>query len=292
MRSIQATKLVAVALLVGALGAAPDVLAQTSDTSEVDRLYLEGVMLYKAGRYKSAISRFREAYDLYPDPKLLYNIARCHESRGDLERALKVYRKCLLHEQAGSSLKKKANRRIELVEQVQERSESALTEPPANASTPARSTPRRTQLPAEQTQPAAAAPRPAPRRESLRALTVAKWGVGAAGLGLVAGGITAILLGVSDQNKINDAIDAVGPGETVQMRRVEALQLQDDADSKKAIGYALVGIGAAAVVGSALMFYFDGWRRDESADTQAHGGVQWTLSSVRGGGTLGLTGAF
>jgi hypothetical protein len=49
------------------------------------------------------------------------------------------------------------------------------------------------------------------------------------------------LLGVSDQNKINDAIDAVGPGETVQMRRVEALQLQDDADSKKAIGYALVG---------------------------------------------------
>lgn len=284
------------ALAIGLCVVTPSAHAQTGSTSEVDQLYLEGVMLYKAGRYKSAIERFEKAYGLYPDPKLLYNIGRCQESRGELELALRAYQHAAEHENASDQLKAKAQRRMRLVEQVQQRSRKVL-EKPTEPSVPAQSsdainTPREPRsIPA---MTAALVPPPQPERRT-SALTVMKWVTGGVGLGLVAGGVTSILLGVADANKIDDAIDATEAGGTVQMRRVHALELQDDANTKKIVGYALAGAGAAAIIGSAVMFYFDGGSRGErkGRDDGAHSrGINVSFAYRPGGAALGLQGSF
>ncbi|MBZ0232369.1 MAG: hypothetical protein K8M05_08455 [Deltaproteobacteria bacterium] len=50
---------------------------------------------YKRGEFERAVELLREAYGLYPEPLLLYNLARALESLGDLPGAIEHYERYL-----------------------------------------------------------------------------------------------------------------------------------------------------------------------------------------------------
>lgn len=59
------------------------------------RLYERSEALYQEGRFDEAIELLREAYATFPDPTLLYNLARAEEARGDLGPAIEAYERFL-----------------------------------------------------------------------------------------------------------------------------------------------------------------------------------------------------
>lgn len=50
---------------------------------------------YKAGNFEEATALLREAYGLYPEPLLLYNLGRAQEGLGDLQGAVESYERYL-----------------------------------------------------------------------------------------------------------------------------------------------------------------------------------------------------
>lgn len=80
-------------------GAAPTSPAH-SDPDAAERakaLYQKGAEAFTAQRNAEAISYFRRAAELAPNPKLTYNIALAYEEMGDTGRALAEYRSYLRH---------------------------------------------------------------------------------------------------------------------------------------------------------------------------------------------------
>lgn len=54
-------------------------------------LFEKSLVAYRAGRFEEAIELLTRAYQLEPEPILLYNLGRAHEGLGDLERAIESY---------------------------------------------------------------------------------------------------------------------------------------------------------------------------------------------------------
>jgi hypothetical protein len=81
-------------MLAAALLVAPPVAAQTDE--ELAKRYSKlGEVLYNRSEYEGALKQFKRSYDYSERPALLYNIARCHESLGQHEKAIDVYTKYL-----------------------------------------------------------------------------------------------------------------------------------------------------------------------------------------------------
>ena len=69
--------------------------APTAEEERVDlarRHYQSGSAYFEESRYDDAIRAFLESYRLSNRPQLLYNIAKCHDRKGDLARAVDYYR--------------------------------------------------------------------------------------------------------------------------------------------------------------------------------------------------------
>jgi hypothetical protein len=59
------------------------------------RHFAKGQALFSQGQYAAAIKEFSEAHRIAPHPSALFNIARCHENRGDVAQALNTYERAL-----------------------------------------------------------------------------------------------------------------------------------------------------------------------------------------------------
>ena len=59
------------------------------------RMEKVGKVAYKKGKFGDALIAFAAAYKADPQPKFLYNIARCHEKSGDLAKAAEHYERYL-----------------------------------------------------------------------------------------------------------------------------------------------------------------------------------------------------
>jgi tetratricopeptide (TPR) repeat protein len=72
-------------------------LAAQADTREeiAKKHYELGAKLYEASSYGEALAEFEKAYKLKPLPALLFNIARCQEVMGQLDRAITSYERYL-----------------------------------------------------------------------------------------------------------------------------------------------------------------------------------------------------
>jgi tetratricopeptide (TPR) repeat protein len=68
---------------------APDVSAD----SEFSKLVNQGLDQYQATRFEDAITSFKAALAIKPDPKLLYNIARSYEKLGKIDESIDHYQK-------------------------------------------------------------------------------------------------------------------------------------------------------------------------------------------------------
>jgi len=66
-------------------------LAQTPDEELAKRYFKVGEELYNRSDYQGALEQFSKAYKYSKKPGLLFNIARCHESLGNLEPAIKAF---------------------------------------------------------------------------------------------------------------------------------------------------------------------------------------------------------
>jgi tetratricopeptide (TPR) repeat protein len=68
------------------------VQAQSDDnTQRAVILFEESETAYNEGRFEEAAAMLRRAYDLHPDPTLLFNLARAEEGMGDLTGAIDTY---------------------------------------------------------------------------------------------------------------------------------------------------------------------------------------------------------
>jgi tetratricopeptide (TPR) repeat protein len=70
---------------------APTGMAYADNEGKAIKLFEESDIAYKAGKFEKAVALLREAYDLHPDPVLLYNLGRAQEGLGDTRGAVESY---------------------------------------------------------------------------------------------------------------------------------------------------------------------------------------------------------
>jgi tetratricopeptide (TPR) repeat protein len=73
-------------------------LAQSNDNDSRDKalkLFEDSNTAYKAGKFEDAADLLRQAYDLFPEPILLYNLGRAQEGLGDRQGAIESYERYL-----------------------------------------------------------------------------------------------------------------------------------------------------------------------------------------------------
>jgi Tetratricopeptide repeat len=80
--------LLATALILAQAGSA----RAASATEQARQHYANGTKQYDMGHWDEAIAEFEKAYDLRPDPSFLFNLAQAHRRKGDLKRALDLYK--------------------------------------------------------------------------------------------------------------------------------------------------------------------------------------------------------
>lgn len=90
-----------VVLICSALAAGPS-SAWADEPSLTDQQQQQLVQLIEAGKqaydrgeFDASLAKFREAYDIYQHPDIIYRIALCHERLGEDQQAVKFYRQFL-----------------------------------------------------------------------------------------------------------------------------------------------------------------------------------------------------
>ena len=69
--------------------------AHADDRDKALKLFEDSDKAYKAGKFEKAAELLREAYGLYPEPELLYNLGRAQEGLGDTKGAISSYEEYL-----------------------------------------------------------------------------------------------------------------------------------------------------------------------------------------------------
>ena len=125
-------------LLWTVVAAAPS-SASAGDSSK-DRArqhYKKATQLYDIGRWDEAIAEYEKAYALHEDPSLLFNMAQTCRRKGDLKRALDLYKNYLVKEPE-SPLRGEVEDRIRTLKaQVEQGEQSNEAQKPAAVAPPA-----------------------------------------------------------------------------------------------------------------------------------------------------------
>ena len=200
----------------------PPVAAEPAHSDEEARalaLFEQSEARFRAGAFREAAELLRQAYDLYPEPLLLYNLARSLEGEGDLAGAIDAYTR-YLDEAKQIADRAAIERQIDtLRDQIRERERLHRERVAAE----------RARVAAEAQLRARVDNAPAPRHSKLPWITL---GVGVVSVG--AGGV----LGLRSRALHDDAVD--------EPEQLASVELQDRARS-----YA-TGANVAFAVGAAL----------------------------------------
>lgn len=211
--------------------------------TQVESLYAEGAALYKAGKYRPAIEKFEQAFALFPEPNLLYNMGRAYEALGEIDQAMLKYRLCAQHPQAAADVAAKAREKLTVLEAAKATSASA----PAHAAPGA--TPSPSATPGEAT---AATATPASNGFPILGTVTAAVGLAAAG----AGGVV-YALGAGSHGQIETAKGALDGNGVASLTRVEAQQLAEAGTTQKTVGVVLLSVGGALAAASIPIFLLD-----------------------------------
>jgi len=65
--------------------------AKTTEQKEAERHFQSGVALFKEAKYAEALAEFERAYEISPQPLVLYNIAGCHRELSHYSEAVAYY---------------------------------------------------------------------------------------------------------------------------------------------------------------------------------------------------------
>jgi tetratricopeptide (TPR) repeat protein len=85
----------ALVIALSAIPAAAGAQPSTEDRTRALELFEQSADHYKRGEFERAAELLREAYGLYPEPLLVYNLARALEGVGDLPGAIENYERYL-----------------------------------------------------------------------------------------------------------------------------------------------------------------------------------------------------
>lgn len=240
----------AMAVLLITAGVAAARPGEDAKTAEARAHFESGLARYNLKEYKAAIEEFEAAYRLKPDPVFLYNLGQSYRFADDPEQALHFYR-AYLRERPNAPNRSEVEERITQLEAVIAAKKSAATPPdqtlpPEGTTTPpppVAAGPPATVTPA-QTAPPAAVDWNAGRKKRL------------AGIGVAAGGIAAIGVGVAFSVLAKQASDKLTKGTQDSMYDFN-LDRQGRTDQGVAIAMYVVG-GVAVAAGAALWGL--GWR--------------------------------
>jgi tetratricopeptide (TPR) repeat protein len=189
------------------------------DRNKALELFEASDKAYKAGEFERAAELLREAYTLYPEPLLLYNLGRAQEGLGDTHGALASYEKYL---QEATDIKDRGaiERRIETLKaQIAKQEEDAR---------------RR----AEEEERRRNAPPPPPIDDRTPVEKYGPWITLGAG-GLVTG--TGLFFGINASSTHDDAV-------ATPIQR-DAAELQRSAERSATIANVMFAVGGAAIVG-------------------------------------------
>jgi tetratricopeptide (TPR) repeat protein len=104
--------------------------AQTDDSSTNARRHFEdGSKAFNLGEFARAIKEYRAAYNLKPDPVLLYNIAQSYRLAGELTQALFFYRSYLANVPSAPN-RREVQDRISTLETQIAQQKAVTTQPP------------------------------------------------------------------------------------------------------------------------------------------------------------------
>lgn len=211
------------------------------------RVFGEAVEAYEAGGYDRAATLFAAAYELHPEPVLLFNLARSLEKAGDTERAEDAYRRYVA---LGDELpdQAEASERLEALERERATGEAAPT----------------TEAPLTEWWEQGDEEEPEPESEPVSYAAPVALAVGGA-LVLVAGAIS----GVAAKRDHDVAVDP-------RTSHAQAIELGDRANRRQRWANALLvlgGLGAAAGFGWTIAR----WRRSTGEDTE----LTWDGSGLR-----------
>jgi hypothetical protein len=73
----------------------PKADAKTAEQKEAERHFESGVALFKETKYAEALAEFERAYEIAPQPLVLYNIAGCHRELSHYAEAVTYYNRFL-----------------------------------------------------------------------------------------------------------------------------------------------------------------------------------------------------
>jgi tetratricopeptide (TPR) repeat protein len=148
------TGVLGVAFLLAWASAAP----RTAVAQEDARAYNQkATAAFALGKYGAAADYFEKAFELKPDPALLYNAAQAHRMAGDKERALALYQNYLRVYGGSPGQRSDVEKHIDELKKAIEHDKEVANSPPTNTE-PISNTPS----PAETSPPPVAAAAGAP----------------------------------------------------------------------------------------------------------------------------------
>ncbi len=223
--------------------------AYANDRDKALALFEASDKAYKAGEFEHAVELLQEAYGLYPEPLLLYNLGRAQEGLGDTSGAIASYEK-YLHDATDIKDRGAIERRIDTL-----KAQLAKQEQDAK---------RR----AEEEELRRHPPPPIDERTPLE-----KYGpwitIGAGGLVTATG----VVFGIRAESTHDDAV-------ATPIQR-DAAELQRSAERSATLANVLFAMGGAAIVGGVVWKVWQ-WKTSRTTSAQvvvspASVAIEWVL---------------
>ena len=234
--------------------------------------FAEGQVHFNAGRFREALERFECSNSLVPHHNTLYNMGECAERIGDNDRAIR-HARAYLAQYPDEDGVAQVRTRLQRLEAAQ-----AATPPPPSTETPEPQPPV-TDSPADEG---------ATRMTLARRLAWVTLGVGA-GIAIVGGGVFGGA--VSNNGEYRDTNDEYNEdGVLTEDERSSLADLSDSGEAMESAGWALMGVGLAAMVTSIVLFAaFDG---SEAVGQEGGSAIAVSPLVLEEGGGLSVAGRF
>ena len=238
--------------------------------------FAEGQVHFNAGRFREALERFECSNSLVPHHNTLYNMVECAERIGDNERATR-YALSYLGQYSDEDGVEQARARLQSLEV-----RLAASPPPPPTETP------------EPDSPVTDAPTGEPETRMTLARRMA-WVTLAVGAGIAIAGGGAYGGSVSRNNEYQDTNDEYNEdGVLTDDERADLADMSDSGEAMESAGWALMGVGLAALATSIVLFAaFDG-REPVGVAGREGAGRAFSVSPLvlEEGGGLSVAGRF
>lgn len=225
------------AVLLSCLSAvAETALSEKQKKARAREIYEAGERAFRIGDAQVAADRFKESYQLYPTPLILFNLGQVHKQLGDLEKAAFFFKQYLAASEAENRYREDAQRRLEEVERaLEEKRRATPAAPPASTTASPQPSPP---------EPVVAIATPPPKRTNRTFVIAGGAMLGLGVVGLAVGGAGAALAS-SAADDLTAATRAGDSFDAATERRGKAMQ------TMSIVGFAVGGV--AAVTGGVLI---------------------------------------